>query len=221
MSTSRGAKLPEEIVHDGAMITSTAAKLVRRLREMGQHLTTAESCTGGLIASSITDVPGASAVFDRGVVTYSNAAKTALLGVPEALLVEHGAVSAPVATEMVRGALSAAGADLAIAVSGIAGPGGGSAEKPVGTVFIGVCDREITRVYHFAFANRTRSEFKAVTCAAALRQAAALISDSLPSRGASSLQSDVAAATADGSLQACYQLRADQGVEELALYYRH
>ncbi|MGK0186879.1 MAG: nicotinamide-nucleotide amidase [Verrucomicrobiales bacterium] len=112
--------------------------VVRLLIEKKQTLATAESCTGGLIASCITDVSGASAVLHRGIVSYANEAKVELLGVRESDLAEHGAVSETVARQMAEGALWRANADHAVAVTGIAGPTGGSEEKPVGTVFIGL-----------------------------------------------------------------------------------
>jgi nicotinamide-nucleotide amidase len=107
------------------------------LEEVGETLATVESCTGGLIGSLVTDVPGASAYYDRGWVTYSNRAKLEL-GVPRELIDEHGAVSEPVAREMARAARDAAGTTWAISTTGIAGPEGGTREKPVGTVYIGV-----------------------------------------------------------------------------------
>lgn len=116
--------------------------LVSLLIERGLTLTTAESCTGGLIGSYLTDVAGSSAAYLGGWVTYSNAMKSAQLGVPAELLVEHGAVSEPVARAMAEGALENAGADLAVGVTGIAGPGGGTADKPVGTVWIGLAHRD-------------------------------------------------------------------------------
>jgi nicotinamide-nucleotide amidase len=100
-------------------------------------LTTAESCTGGLIAAACTDLAGSSAWFERGFVTYSNAAKTELLGVDAALINQHGAVSEPVARAMAAGALTHSHAQVAVAVTGVAGPSGGSADKPVGTVWFG------------------------------------------------------------------------------------
>jgi nicotinamide-nucleotide amidase len=105
-------------------------------RAAGLRIATAESCTGGLIAAALTAIPGSSDVVDRGFVTYSNAAKTALVGVPEAMLIAHGAVSEPVARAMAEGALDRAEAEIAVAVTGVAGPGGGSAEKPVGLVWL-------------------------------------------------------------------------------------
>jgi nicotinamide-nucleotide amidase len=111
------------------------ARLVLTLaREAGLTLVTVESCTGGLVAGALTAIPGSSDVVDRGFVTYSNAAKTALAGVPESLIAEHGAVSEPVARAMAEGGMQAAGAGAAVAVTGIAGPGGGTADKPVGLV---------------------------------------------------------------------------------------
>ena len=98
----------------------------------------AESCTGGLLASRLTDVPGSSAYVDRGVVCYSNRAKTELLGIAETLIAEHGAVSEPVARAMAEAIRAQARADVGVGVTGIAGPGGGTAEKPVGTVAIAV-----------------------------------------------------------------------------------
>jgi nicotinamide-nucleotide amidase len=111
-----------------------------KLKANGRWITCAESCTGGGIAKAITDIAGSSAYFDRGFVTYSNAAKHDLLGVEEGTLAAHGAVSEAVVREMAVGALHAARADLALSVSGIAGPDGGSEEKPVGTVWFGFAD---------------------------------------------------------------------------------
>lgn len=113
-----------------------ATALVARLVEQGLTLTTAESCTGGWIAKAVTDVAGSSACFGYGIVSYSNDAKMRLLNVADALLAEHGAVSEPVVRAMAGGALRLSDADVAVAVSGIAGPTGGTAEKPVGTVWL-------------------------------------------------------------------------------------
>ena len=111
------------------------------LRERGLRLATAESCTGGLIAAACTSIAGSSDWFERGVVTYSNEAKTELLGVPAALIARHGAVSAEVARAMAEGALTHSPADLSVAVTGIAGPGGGMPGKPVGTVWLALARR--------------------------------------------------------------------------------
>lgn len=116
--------------------------LVKRLSEKQATVATAESCTGGLIGKLITDIAGSSNVYAGGWVTYSNKMKTAQLGVAENLFIEHGAVSEPVAIAMARGALERSGADLAISITGIAGPGGGSDEKPVGTVWLGLAYRQ-------------------------------------------------------------------------------
>lgn len=128
------AELKEYLVNDEGL--SLEETLVRLLAGKGKKIATAESCTGGLIAGRVTDVPGSSDVFEYGWVTYANKAKTAELGVFECLLDTHGAVSREVAEAMAEGALCASGADLAVAVTGVAGPGGGTEDKPVGTVWI-------------------------------------------------------------------------------------
>ncbi|WP_277554283.1 CinA family protein [Halobaculum limi] len=111
------------------------------LRDVGHTVATAESCTGGLVGSLLTDVPGSSDYFDRSVVTYSYDAKLTELAVPREYLDEEGAVSEPVACSMARGVRDTAGTNWGVATTGIAGPGGGSDDKPVGTVFIGVASR--------------------------------------------------------------------------------
>lgn len=118
--------------------------LAATLRQRGWMMTSAESCTGGLIASACTDLAGSSDWFERGFVSYSNAAKTELLGVDAALIAAHGAVSDAVVRAMAAGALTRAGVDLAVAVTGIAGPGGGSVDKPVGTVWLGLAQASST-----------------------------------------------------------------------------
>lgn len=118
-----------------------AEQLGRLLKANGKKIATAESCTGGWIAQVITEVSGSSAWFDRGFVTYSNAAKVQMLGVSPQTLEKYGAVSAETATEMAAGALAHSDADVAVAVTGIAGPDGGTPEKPVGTVFIAWADK--------------------------------------------------------------------------------
>ncbi len=117
-------------------LTDLAAQLGKALEQQGRILTTAESCTGGWIAKVVTDVPGSSGWFEHGFVSYSNSAKQALLGVTSATLEQHGAVSAETVAEMAQGALRHSRADLAVAVSGVAGPDGGSPDKPVGTVWL-------------------------------------------------------------------------------------
>lgn len=111
------------------------------LRESGETIAVAESCTGGLVGSLVTDIPGSSDYFDRSLVTYSTAAKLALLGVDREAIDDHGSVSDPVARQMARGARDTAGSDWAVSTTGIAGPGGARPEKPVGTVHIGVAHR--------------------------------------------------------------------------------
>ncbi|MDY6814626.1 MAG: nicotinamide-nucleotide amidase [Pseudomonadota bacterium] len=110
-------------------------RLGKLLQEQGRTIATAESCTGGWVAKVLTDRPGSSAYVMAGLVTYSNSAKQALLGVSAEALEQHGAVSEPVVRQMVAGAVQAAGVDVAVAISGVAGPGGGSRDKPVGTVW--------------------------------------------------------------------------------------
>lgn len=123
-------------------IGEIALDLVQSLIAAGKTVATAESCTGGWIAKVLTDVPGSSASFGYGIVSYSNGAKESLLGVSPETLREHGAVSEAAVREMASGAINLSGADLAVAVSGIAGPDGGSAEKPVGTVWLAWACRE-------------------------------------------------------------------------------
>jgi len=118
-----------------------AASLLALLRSKGLKLATAESCTGGLIAAVLTDVPGSSDVFERGFVTYSNAAKSELIDVNPELIRVYGAVSEPVARAMAEGALAQSSADVTVAVTGVAGPGGGSVEKAVGLVHIATARR--------------------------------------------------------------------------------
>ena len=118
---------------------STVEALADALRSRGLRLATAESCTGGLIAAACTSLAGSSEWFERGFVTYSNEAKTELLGVPAALIEEHGAVSEAVARAMAEGALQRSRAQVAVSVTGIAGPGGGTPAKPVGTVWLAIC----------------------------------------------------------------------------------
>ena len=120
-----------------------ARQLGNILLERGQWLTAAESCTGGWLAQSVTAIAGSSAWFDRGFVTYSNAAKVDMLGVAETTLERHGAVSEATARAMAQGALAHSRADWAVAITGIAGPSGGSAEKPVGTVCFAWAGREL------------------------------------------------------------------------------
>lgn len=128
-----------------------ATAVLDACRRRGWHLATAESCTGGLVVAALTAVAGSSDVVDRGFVTYSNDSKMELLGVPEATLAAHGAVSAETALAMARGAVERAVVDLAVSVTGVAGPGGASAEKPVGLVHFGVATRRGGRTEHHIF----------------------------------------------------------------------
>ncbi|MEK4033852.1 CinA family protein [Methylocystis sp. IM3] len=144
-----------------AHLTELAQQLFAALRARGLVAATAESCTGGLVAGAITDIAGSSEIFDRGFVTYSNESKRDMLGVPEALILAHGAVSADVARAMAEGALAHSRADLAVAITGIAGPGGGSAEKPVGLVHFALARRgAATRHVERRFGPLTRSEIR-------------------------------------------------------------
>jgi len=154
----------DRLIHDAQGLFEQAKQ--RRLR-----IVTAESCTGGLIAAALTAVPGSSAVVERGFVTYANEAKVEMLGVPADLIERRGAVSMEVALAMVDGALKASPADIAIATTGIAGPGGGSAEKPVGLVHIAVGRRNGPRLHEehrFGDIGRTRVQAETVLAAFAL-----------------------------------------------------
>jgi nicotinamide-nucleotide amidase len=126
---------------DDAALHRLAAAVLAACRAAGRMVATAESCTGGLIAATLTEIAGSSDVVDCGFVTYSNAAKTDLVGVPAALIAAEGAVSEPVARAMAEGALARSAAQIAVAVTGIAGPGGGSVEKPVGLVWLACARR--------------------------------------------------------------------------------
>lgn len=153
-----------------------AEKLLEQLRSAGLIVASAESCTGGMIMAALTDIAGSSDVVDRGFVTYSNAAKTQMLGVPADLIDQYGAVSEPVARAMAEGALEHSSADIAVSVTGVAGPGGGSAEKPVGTVHF-ACARkgQATRHSHQLFAGMDRSEVRKASVRHAMTLIAAMI----------------------------------------------
>ena len=126
-------------------INAHARAIIKTAQDQGVMISLAESCTGGMVAASLTDIPGSSAVFDRGFVTYSNDAKMDMLGVSHETLATHGAVSSETAIEMVTGVLKQAPkSSLAISITGIAGPGGGSAEKPVGLVYFGIITHDKT-----------------------------------------------------------------------------
>lgn len=131
--------LPDDIV-------ALAARVIAENRAIGRKVTLAESCTGGLVAAALTEIAGSSAVLDRGFVTYSNESKREMLGVPEDILDTFGAVSAATAWAMAQGALKKSGGDVAVAISGIAGPDGGSEQKPVGMVVFARCIRDSDEV---------------------------------------------------------------------------
>ena len=151
-----------------AAVLAQAEQVLAACRAAGLRLATAESCTGGLVAGALTAIAGSSDVVECGFVTYSNAAKTALLGVPAGLIASVGAVSEAVARQMAEGALARSGADLAVAVTGVAGPGGGSAEKPVGLVWFGLAGRGPTLALRHVFAG-DRAAVRRQSVAEALR----------------------------------------------------
>ncbi len=159
-------------------MASTGAKRVEQLAASllrdGKRICTAESCTGGLIAKTFTDLAGSSDWFERGFVTYSNEAKSEMLGVPASIIADYGAVSEPVATAMASGALRHSHADLAIAVTGIAGPDGGSEDKPVGTVWIAVATTEQQSATRYLF-DGDRSAVRDATLLQALADALRVI----------------------------------------------
>jgi nicotinamide-nucleotide amidase len=128
-------------------IRDAAVRVLDACRLRGLTVATAESCTGGLVAGALTEIPGSSDVVDRGFVTYSDAAKEAMLGVPGATLAQHGAVSRETADAMAAGALAMSTVHIAVAITGIAGPGGGSAEKPVGLVHFAAAARDGRRIH--------------------------------------------------------------------------
>ena len=135
---------------------STAEAVAEALSGRGLRLVLAESCTGGMVAARLTDRPGASRYLEAGLVTYSDAAKESVLGVRRETLMTHGAVSEPVAREMLTGARQVTGAEAAVAITGIAGPGGGTEDKPVGTVWIGAAVGDAIRVQRFEFGGDRR-----------------------------------------------------------------
>lgn len=153
-----------------AEVIQAAGVLSARLRAGQMSLATAESCTGGLIAALMTEFPGSSTVFERGYVTYSNAAKSDCLGVPSSMIAEHGAVSVEVARAMASGALARSGASISIAVTGVAGPDGGTPAKPVGLVHIASAhaDRLTARECRFGAVGRDAIRQATVMSALAL-----------------------------------------------------
>lgn len=156
-----------------AELLSHAKTLLELCKSKHIKIATSESCTGGLIAALLTEIPGSSDVFERGFVTYSNASKTVLLGVEESLIKMHGAVSEAVANAMAMGAKTRTGVDLAVGITGIAGPGGGTPQKPVGTVCIAVAcgDGANVQTFHFT-GNRHAVRMASVGQALALMEKA-------------------------------------------------
>jgi nicotinamide-nucleotide amidase len=131
-----------ERIVTAAALRAAAKRVLELSRARGLKIATAESCTGGLVAGALTEIAGSSDVVDRGFITYSNEAKQQMLGVPAATLKRHGAVSSQTAAAMAKGALRNSPADIAVAITGIAGPGGGSKEKPVGLVYFAAASRD-------------------------------------------------------------------------------
>jgi nicotinamide-nucleotide amidase len=148
--------------------TRLAIRTLDHLRIGKRRCVTAESCTGGLVAALLTSIPGSSDVVERGFVTYSNEAKTELLGVPAEIIAAHGAVSAQTAEAMARGALAHSRADVSVSITGVAGPGGGSAEKPVGLVFLAVAAAKSCDVAEMRFGALSRDEIRALSVVKAL-----------------------------------------------------
>ena len=153
-------------------------EIVKKLLEKQYTVTTAESCTGGLLAGRILNVPGASSVYNEGHITYSNEAKERLLGVSHETLVRYGAVSRQTAEEMARGVAKAAKAEIGLSTTGIAGPGGGTKEKPVGLVYIGCCVGEEIRVKECRFSG-TRLENRLQTVETALQLAVEMLQEKI------------------------------------------
>jgi nicotinamide-nucleotide amidase len=158
------------VTPDWDALVSEAETLLALCRARGLKLATAESCTGGLIAATLTEVPGSSYVFERGFVTYSNEAKVESLGVRAELIERHGAVSDEVARAMAAGALAASRADIAVAVTGVAGPGGGTAEKPVGLVHFAAVRADADTLHRtIRFGDMARGDIRRASVAEAFR----------------------------------------------------
>jgi len=156
------------MIPDFDALVAQATLSLTTLRQNKMTLATAESCTGGLIAAILTEVPGSSDAFERGFVTYSNAAKTELLGVPPELLAEYGAVSEETARAMAMGAINHSPASIAVAVTGVAGPGGGSEAKPVGLVHLAAANRSGKAIHReLRLGDIGRSQIRRASVAAA------------------------------------------------------
>lgn len=165
---------------DADAIGRIAAQIVGNYAAAARTIATAESCTGGMVAAALTDIAGSSAVLDRGFVTYSNEAKMAMLGVSEAALADHGAVSETVAREMAEGARHRAGVDVVVSVTGIAGPGGGSPTKPVGLVHFACAGPAGTIHREERFGDRGRAAVRRASTLVALE----MLRDALPGQAA-------------------------------------
>lgn len=159
-----------------SVVHQLAIRAGNKLRDARLMLVTAESCTGGMVAAAITDISGSSGWFERGFVTYSNQAKTEMIGVPAELIEKHGAVSEPVARAMAEGALRNSRAQVSLAITGVAGPGGGTPEKPVGMVSFGWSNRLHTSVETLVFKG-DREQIRVQAAAHALRGLLALIDE--------------------------------------------
>ena len=159
-----------------AGLIAAAADVLAGARAQSLKIATAESCTGGLVGALLTEIPGASDVFERGFITYSNQAKTEMLGVPSKLWMTHGAVSEQVARAMAEGAMAKTFSHMAVAVTGIAGPGGGTADKPVGLVHIAAARRQRPTLHRqFLFGDTGRHDIRMRSAAAAIQMLAALL----------------------------------------------
>jgi nicotinamide-nucleotide amidase len=150
------------------ILSNRAGILLAAMRKRGMRCTTAESCTGGLVAALLTAIPGSSDVVDRGFVTYSNEAKQEMLGVPANIISNYGAVSAECAEAMARGALQNSRADIAVSITGIAGPGGGSEAKPVGLVYFGVAVKNHCKTIEMRFGPLSRDKIREASVSKAL-----------------------------------------------------
>jgi nicotinamide-nucleotide amidase len=168
-------------MHTASDLQDTLEQLAQALQQRGWMMATAESCTGGMISAACTDLPGSSAWFDCGFVTYSNAAKTEMLGVPAQLIEQHGAVSEAVVRAMAEGAVAQSQACVSVAVSGIAGPAGGSTEKPVGTVWFGWKIANQTHTQCVLWSG-DRQAVRQQTTAHALRELSRLIEQDRPNQ---------------------------------------
>lgn len=160
-------------------IEAAARRVIEEAIKAGLTVSTVESCTGGLVGGALTAIAGSSAVYDRGFITYSNAAKTDLVGVPSPMIEANGAVSEPVARAMAQGARRVAGSDLAVSITGIAGPGGGSAEKPVGLVHFAVAGPDGVRHLEKKFGDQGRQAVRLAAVTTALK----LLQDALDQAG--------------------------------------